>query len=191
VADALERREGVEDAQRIGKADALGAGCLRRFGNRRQQVRVTARGVFGADADAKAQVTRQAHMFADLRQQPLPIALQLRLQVLIGADALALGIRPIAGMPISSSGTPSASRRRAMSIFSSRLNATPRQECRFPEAGTEMSINGETIAHPPCSRRVVSLMTGGRRTSSISCRRRSSPPGRGSARAASPIVPCG
>jgi hypothetical protein len=53
MADALEGREGVEHAQRIGKADALGTRRLRRFGNRRQQVRVAARGVLGTDADAK------------------------------------------------------------------------------------------------------------------------------------------
>jgi hypothetical protein len=83
MTDALEGRKGVEHAQRIGKTDALGTRRLRRFGDRRQQFRVAARSVLGTDADAKSQIACQTHMLADLRQQPPPIALQFRVQMLI------------------------------------------------------------------------------------------------------------
>jgi hypothetical protein len=83
MTDALKGREGFEHAQRIGKTDALGTRRLRRFGDRRQEIRLAARSVLGANADAKPQIVCQTHMLADLRQQPPPIALQLRMQMLI------------------------------------------------------------------------------------------------------------
>ena len=82
--NALKGGERFEDAQRVGKAQAAGAGALGGGGQRAQEIQVGTRGILATDADFQPEVERHADVARQLAQQPVALLLQFVSQMLVG-----------------------------------------------------------------------------------------------------------
>ena len=80
-ADHVVGVEGVEDAQRVAEAQAVGALVFGGPAEAQQELEVGARGVFGVDRDVQAVLFGEGHALADLVEHPLPRLGELVLDV--------------------------------------------------------------------------------------------------------------